>query len=1221
MQCFPVAQRDGGRDALYFRSSSRDFVIFQVKFVRNPWRDFDSKAWLQGIIEDELPKISALMPKGANAFYLLTNVPGTAFPDSGSIDQLNAAFKKTLLVDAFAWWRDDLDRRLDNAWNLKWMYQDLMRGPDIIRAVLESGNHEERERRSAAIRAFLRDEYDRETTVRFKQVELQNNLLELFVDVPLSTSGEFANRKQAQLYQHAIRVVPHSWRGATPPNDEIWREEDTPGAADFLLHQVSSKFFPRVVLQGAPGQGKSTIAQYLCQIHRMRLLDIQSDVTQAPRRHVDTPLRLPLKVDLRDLSAWLSRTDPFAADEDAPPPAHWAKSLESFLAAQIRHHSGGAQFSVEDLISVLKYSAVLLVFDGLDEVADINRRQEVVTEVVRGVHRLEENAASLQAIVTSRPAAFANSPGLPEEDFVHLHLDSLSIEQIQQYADKWVVAKRLQSRESSEVKRILKEKLDQPHIRDLSRNAMQLAILLSLIHRRGSSLPDKRTALYDNYIDLFFSRESEKSTTVREHRDLLIDLHRYVAWLLHTEAEKGEKQTGSIGVERLQRVLTEYLAREGHDTALVTELFHGMVERVIALVSRVQGTLEFEVQPLREYFAARYLYETAPYSPPGEEKRGTKPDRFDAIARNFYWLNVTRFYAGCFSKGELPSLVDRIQELSRDTHFKRLSHPRTLAGILLSDWVFSQHPRSVLEVLELVTDKIGLHFVLASPARRVGGGAPLVLPKRNGNDELVQKCFELLRSNPPRDFIYDVTDLIRTNATPSEIDRKWMDEETRFRGKSKTNWLDYGFQLGALGRLDAATASRLLEEPETYDAAIAFLFRARQFHVIESSDKHVDKVIERILGGSLRSPRQNVSILGHFAHAVEPWRYVPDPMIPGEMPLARSWEDPRHMPLKLVDFRPGSASLSSCAEFVKLAISLGQQKVENWRTKLEPWDDLVEFGRSIWGDTWHFAVMANFAAGIRSTDEQSADASELLDHRKSLCKRVRYARLRAGSPLWWSQQLRSCKSEYERRVCSLVSFTWASWGTLVKIRAELDAMLSSLSSPAWVELAHQVEFRFPWSEKKLSPDLAELEGMSARFVTLLTMRSKPPIAREILLQYLSDYSGNDSAILTYCSELVVDLLPVDQWSNHLELLSRSYLSGALSRSYAYQHAHRGTRGQLSIEAAKVITDSPHKFPGFLIGLAELRMRDLASFEIRPVGDIAIDEKWFEQDKKKKRARR
>jgi hypothetical protein len=680
VQCFPVGQRDGGRDAMFrFLDESKGVSVFQVKFVRSQPAGFNVKDWLEKIVRDEVPKIRSLIPKGASRYHFITNIQGTAYPDSGSIDKLNAALSELIPIPSSAWWRDDLDRRLDSAWDLKWTYPELMRGPDLIRAVVEAGPKEHHERRSSAIKAFLRDQYDKDQEVRFKQVELQNKLLDLFIDVPVSPREHFASKKKLVTFYRWWRSILH---GTVAPAEQEHlfeahsidrREERSTGAATLLLHPVAQRRIQRFVLEGAPGQGKSTIGQYVCQVHRMRLLNKTLDVPQVTSQHRASPVRLPFKIDLRDLSAWLSKVDPFAADESSGAPAQWSKNLESFLAAQVRHHSGGTEFTVDDLLAVVKLSAVLLVFDGLDEVADISRRQEVVSEIVKGVNRLEENAASLQAVVTSRPAAFANSPGLPEDQFYYFHLDSVTPQLIQEYAEKWLKARKLFGRESAEVRRILREKMDQPHLRDLARNPMQLAILLSLIHRRGSSLPDKRTALYDNYIDLFFSREAEKSATVREHRELLIDLHRYVAWLLHTEAEKGGTHTGSISVERLQRVLSEYLKDEGHDTSLVQELFHGMVERVIALVSRVQGTLEFEVQPLREYFAARYLYETAPYSPPGDERRGTKPDRFDAIARNFYWLNVCRFYSGCFSKGELASLVDRLQDLAKDPDFGRLS--------------------------------------------------------------------------------------------------------------------------------------------------------------------------------------------------------------------------------------------------------------------------------------------------------------------------------------------------------------------------------------------------------------------------------------------------------------------------------------------------------------------------------------------------------------------
>jgi hypothetical protein len=140
---------------------------------------------------------------------------------------------------------------------------------------------------------------------------------------------------------------------------------------------------------------------------------------------------------------------------------------------------------------------------GLDEVADISKRQEVVNEIVNGVNRLEAIAASLQVVVTSRPAAFANSPGPPSDKFPYYQLDSVTRPLINDYANKWIKARKLDSREAWEVKMIIREKLDQPHLRDLAKNPMQLTILLSLIRSQGLSLPEKRTALYDDYIKHF----------------------------------------------------------------------------------------------------------------------------------------------------------------------------------------------------------------------------------------------------------------------------------------------------------------------------------------------------------------------------------------------------------------------------------------------------------------------------------------------------------------------------------------------------------------------------------------------------------------------------------------------------------------------------------------------------------------------------------------------
>ena len=538
------------------------------------------------------------------------------------------------------------------------------------------------------------------------------------------------------------------------PENETWL-----GTASLLLDGDFQEAEPLVILEGAPGQGKSTIGQYICQVHRMRILGAEGRDAVDPV-HLASSLRLPFKVELRAFATWLAGGNPFGTATGDNSQDASLSSLEGFLSALVRHASGGSAFDVSDLQTTLKSSPALIVLDGLDEVAEIKLRQRVVEEITSAVTRLNAIARSLQVVVTSRPTPFTNSTVLPSDTFATYSLGSLTRPLIAKYAERWLKSRAIDEADASDVRQILNTKLDEPHLRDLARNPMQLAILLSLIHRRGVSLPDKRTSLYDSYVEMFFDRESEKAPVVKENRELLIRIHRYLAWALQSAAEvdsdltsgkqgTGTTLSGSIAENDLRALLREFLERDGSDPALVETLFSGMVERVVAIVSRVQGTYEFDVQTLREYFAARHLYQTAPYSPAGAERKGTISDRWRALSRNFYWLNVARFYAGCYSEGELASLVDDLRDLGKDEAFSSTCHPQLLTAILIGDWVFSQRPRAVEGAIDLILEPRGLRLLVAGSMLESRNLEEVVVRDSVGRHRLISACKELIRQNGP----------------------------------------------------------------------------------------------------------------------------------------------------------------------------------------------------------------------------------------------------------------------------------------------------------------------------------------------------------------------------------------------------------------------------------------------------------------------------------------
>ena len=185
VNCLPVAQPDGGRDAVrYPEAGDTGFTVYQVKYARAPEEGENARKWVRDVTDGEIDKVKRLIERGANRYLLATNVSGTAHLEIGSIDKLQLELSDKFGVPVLCWWRDDINRRLDGSWDIKLRYPEVLSGSDFFHLLLETTVGQEAERRLRTLRAFLVEQYSEDVEVKFKQVELQNKLLDLFVDLP-----------------------------------------------------------------------------------------------------------------------------------------------------------------------------------------------------------------------------------------------------------------------------------------------------------------------------------------------------------------------------------------------------------------------------------------------------------------------------------------------------------------------------------------------------------------------------------------------------------------------------------------------------------------------------------------------------------------------------------------------------------------------------------------------------------------------------------------------------------------------------------------------------------------------------------------------------------------------------------------------------------------------------------------------------------------------------
>lgn len=1213
-QSLPVGQPDGGKDALFYVNgpAKKKFVVFQVKFSRHPAAK-DDRDVIVSVIKSEADKVRKLIAAGATQYVLITNVSGTAHPETGSIDRAQKQLAKEFKISTQVWWRDDLDARLDNSTDVKWSYPQICPATDVLSFLVTKGGKErELERINRIISAYIARQYSVDSEVKFKQVELKKSLTDLFVDLPIGLKEASWKQFRRQfpylnaLEQNVELIFESALEQDGDENISFRRQERF--AAQFFVNLAATSKTMRFVLEGAPGQGKSTVTQYICQVNRLKLL--RRDVLEKlPLGHQQAPARVPFRVDLRDLATWMSGRHPYTNAADGALPSR--RSLENFLAMQVGWQSGAGELTQNDLLEFLEQSHSLIVLDGFDEIADRELRQLVVEEISQAADRLEAQVPSAVLIVTSRPAAFANSPGFSEQDWLHMELKELNRETIEAYKNKWLLHQGLDDDEKQMVSQTLAQKLEQPHLRDLARNPMQLAILLHLIHIQGAALPDKRTALYDKYMELFFNREAEKSSVVRDYRDLLLAIHGYLGWVLQCQAEQG-LSAGSVDKVELQHLVKRYLESEGHDTSLADMLLMGIEERVVAIVSRVQGKYEFEVQPIREFFAARYLYQTAPYSPPGSVRTGTRPERFEALAKNFYWTNVARFFCGFYDRGELGSLIDSLAQISEAEPYRLLNHPRRLGVMLLNDWVLAQSPRDVKRMIEWVTDEPAFTRLLtqADDARQAG---EISVPQRSGQSELREACCEKLRKQRDTNIRRSLRRVTASNWNVRELKRNFLENNKGEKAASALyrEAMDYGLlrhfdeeEISAICAGDVQTQVNWL----AHAGRVAAIIESEQLYTVA-----LEGVLNEMTFIFPRREGTQISNLEILSHALRPTNFRSlnktqiqldhTIVVPGLLSAAFRKER------KAIEDGKKGKSYRVAEKLVKMiAEVVGGQY--DWTKSQEPWKILVDAGLGISPTPQVFVRIAMLSAAVASRGEKGGWSESGWEASPGLSARLRYARLKVNDSNWWARQLDAPLPISQRRTLLVSLMAWAGRMVIDALKERLSIELTNLSNEDWQIFNYEFDLINGAYAAGRSNGWTRLnfDGLTPRLSSIAFAREKDDaLLKAACRQVFRSCEKLDGRTISRIARVEFFTLPEDvDWGHALRISQRAKQLGIpvpqLSRS--------GRKGEIPESVARDVLENSDQHSAPFIAACEASYHVFAGNVAPKVSAVAEVEKWF-----------
>jgi formylglycine-generating enzyme required for sulfatase activity len=493
----------------------------------------------------------------------------------------------------------------------------------------------------AAYAAWARDELTHIETVGLGTGRLRLRLDEVFV--PLG-------------FRH------HDVSGALGDMDmEPLRRDDRTIHIEEAFGQVAPR--PHVFLLGEPGAGKTTALRKL-----MRSLLGPAGHGGAPAfdgRHVGLPERtVPVFIRLRQVA------------EGLRPPHTLAELVESHCAA-LRKPDGTAVVSPGFGRWLAEQGHLLLLLDGLDEVADPAARMDVCAHLERQL-AAAAGMAGLRVVVSARWSAFHDhltvegadrQAMLDPERFAMLEARPMSQELSEQLVAQWIEeAERFLARvegrgELAAVGRARERAAALcTRMRAMTRGSRQMATLmgnpllltlLCVMYQDNIVLPERRTEFFEQALRILVRRR-HGDPEAAGHPPLLdadqaLRLLEPVAWDMQCHPERAFELTHAE-IEDIVELVRKRLEVKRQEPLSFASVFEWLTGHAGVLAEYAPGRYGFLHLHFQEYLAARHA----------NRQGGACVDRLAGELGVSRWEEAILMFAGLAETRRLEELIERV---------------------------------------------------------------------------------------------------------------------------------------------------------------------------------------------------------------------------------------------------------------------------------------------------------------------------------------------------------------------------------------------------------------------------------------------------------------------------------------------------------------------------------------------------------------------------------
>ena len=343
----------------------------------------------------------------------------------------------------------------------------------------------------------------------------------------------------------------------------------------------------RIVLQGQPGAGKSTITRYMALVMARATVDKRRQ-GHLPQDLLKIPPMFPLRVELSACGT--------------------GQSVEQQILLSI--DKGNPRLVEQELIQ----RPILFLFDGLDEVTSAKRRNEVMVEICNLTYGYEALKKGHSFLVTTRSSSYSHRT-LGGGGYALYRLDELAADQqktmVRRYYQIWSVQSQVATKPTvwhEQANDLIDQLHDNEGLTRLCSNPLLLAQICYL-HFTGATLPSKRHEVYDRIIKHLISRRDSATPSEIKYRVSVMD---EIAIAMHQQQDQD-----TMTRERIEEILVQAHASDASSLWPSTSIAYVTVDQVEKewgiLVQRTSGAdavvrYAFANMSFQEYLAAHAVY-------------------------------------------------------------------------------------------------------------------------------------------------------------------------------------------------------------------------------------------------------------------------------------------------------------------------------------------------------------------------------------------------------------------------------------------------------------------------------------------------------------------------------------------------------------------------------------------------------------------------------------